>query len=338
VSRRTVVALVACASVLATGCASVSERAQNSSLAALRTAEPKPRTLPPPSGCEEQPFRSLAPSRLPRPGRMAPGSTMAGIHDRGYLRVGVDQNSLQLGYLNPITLKPRMQGFDIDLVREVAATIFGVPATNTRGIDKLVRYIAVSTQQRQTAIGDDEVDIVASAYSISCDRLRYMDFSSVYHRADQRLLVLKQSSFSDLAQPAARGKRICATAGSTTFIYLQRISRRTGIVPVSVPLRSDCLVKLQEGDVDAISSDDAILFGFKLQDPQTEIVGPSLECEQWGIAVNKRHHDLLRFVNAVLRRLRRSGRLREIRTHWLHDLPQAPTGANSCAARFGRGL
>ena len=43
---------------------------------------------------------------------------------------------------------------------------------------------------------------------------------------------------------------------------------------IAVELRSDCLVALQEGDVPAITSDDAILSACARQDPQTKIVGP----------------------------------------------------------------
>jgi polar amino acid transport system substrate-binding protein len=336
VSRRAIVP-IALAAVLIAGCARVSERAQHASLAALHTSEPTPNSLPGSSACEEKPFHSAPPSRLRKPGRMTAGTTMADIADAGYLRVGVDQNSLQLGYLNPIGSSQQMEGFDIDVVREIAAAIFGIPARRTGAIDAHIRYKAISTQQRQTAIQSGQVDIVASAYSINCHRLRYMDFSSVYHRADQRLLVLKSSPVSSLFQRAARGARICATAGSTTLTYLEKVRARTAIVPVSVPLRSDCLVKLQEGDVDAISSDDAILLGFQKQDPQTAIVGPSLECEQWGIAINKIHQDLVRFVNAVLQRLRQRGRLQQIRRHWLRDLPRPPHNRGSCYDRFGRG-
>jgi polar amino acid transport system substrate-binding protein len=313
---RVVIGLISCAAIALGGCATVSEDAQRRSLAALGT-EPVQGKLPKDPDCVERPIRSLPPSVLPRPGHMPDGTFMHDIQGR-HLRVGVDQNSLQLGYLNPITAKPRMEGFDIDVVREVARAIFGDPHR--------IRYTAISTAQRQTAIEEEKVDIVASAYSISCQRLRHMRFSSVYYRAQQRLLVLKSSPISSLHDPDARGKRVCATSGSTTLDRLNALRRETGIVPVAVPLRPDCLVELQEGDVDAISSDDAILLGFQKQDPQTRIVGPSLECERWGMAINKGHSDFVRFVNAVLARMRRR-RLAEIRERWLGDLRPSKHGS-----------
>ena len=69
---------------------------------------------------------------------MTPGSFMARIRARGYLIAGVDQNTYHFGYLNP--LNGKIEGFDIDMVRAVAAAIFGNP-------DK-VQYKAISDAQR----------------------------------------------------------------------------------------------------------------------------------------------------------------------------------------------
>jgi polar amino acid transport system substrate-binding protein len=65
---------------------------------------------------------------------------------------------------------------------------------------------------------------------------------------------------------------------------------------------------LQQGEVDAISTDDAILAGLAAQDPQTHIVGTTdLEAEPYGIGIAQSHPDLVRFVNGVLDQLRADG-------------------------------
>jgi polar amino acid transport system substrate-binding protein len=92
-----------------------------------------------------------------------------------------------------------------------------------------------------------------------------------------------------------------------------------------VDQRTDCLVALQEGRVAAISSDDAILLGFKAQDPNTKIVGPRLADEPYGMAINRGHPEFVRFVNGVLERLRDDGRWKAIHRRWLG--PFAPTPA-----------
>lgn len=314
--RRLAIALATCCAL--GGCGPVSDDAQRLSLAALDTREPAPAAGPKPLGatpdCEAHPFRSLAPAALPRPGRMPRGTFMRAIAQRGYLIAGVDQNTLGLGYFNPIT--PRMEGFDIDLVRAVARAIFGGDLRDR------IRYKAISTKQRESVVENEDVDLVASAFSITCPRRRRVAFSSVYYRARQRLLVPVRSRVASLAD--LRGRKVCATEGSTSIARLDG----TGVVPFGVPLRSDCLVALQEGEVAAITSDDAILLGFNRQDPQTKIVGPCLALERYGLAINRGHREFVRFVNGVLARLRRGG-LARIRERWLSGLPPPPGGATA---------
>jgi polar amino acid transport system substrate-binding protein len=239
---------------------------------------------------------------------MPAGTFMRRIQDHGALVVGVDQNSKGLGYFNPTTSPPRMEGFDIDLVREVARAIFGTPE---------VVYKAISTKQRESVIVNRDVDIVASAYSITCQRRRRMRFSAVYHRARQRLLVPRDSPAQTLADRHLRHEKVCATVASTS---LARLREEKDVIAHPVALRSDCLVALQEGDVAAITSDDAILTGFRQQDRQTRIVGRCLGVERYGMAINKAHPEFVRFVNAVLARLRRTGAATRLRRRWLGTL------------------
>jgi polar amino acid transport system substrate-binding protein len=306
----------------AAGCASVSERAQESSIAAINTREPEPRKeypdLEPTASCQKRPLQSL-PSleTLPVPGRMPPRTPMARIQARGHLNVGADQNSLRLSYFNPLKPAEDVQGFDADLARAVARAIFGDDKPGR------VRFRAISTGQRVAAIVEHKVDLVASAFSITCARRRRMHFSDVYHTARQRLLVPSNSTVSTLDD--LKGRKVCTTATSTSGARLDD----TGVLAYRVALRSDCLAALQEGDVDAMTSDDAILFGLNVQDPQTKIVGPTMNCEHWGIATSIDEPELVRFVNAVLARMRRDGDLRALRQEWFTGIPP-PKGGMSC--------
>jgi polar amino acid transport system substrate-binding protein len=312
--RRRATALIVCAAATACGCATVDDEAQRSSLAALATQAPAPAPYDPPQvevNCERNPYGSLAAdSTLPPPGRMPPRSYMRRIQDRdGHeLIVGVDQNTLRLAYFDP--RRERIRGLDIELVREVAKAIFGTATGH-------IRFKAISTEQRISAIVSGDVDIVASAYSINCERRKSMYFSSVYYLARQKLLVPHASPVDSLSD--LRGERVCATKGSTSIGNLEG----TGVRPYPVALRTDCLVALQTGTVAAITSDDSILFGFKEQDPQTKIVGSCINVERYGMAINRHHPDFVHFINGVLKRLGRRG-LGRLRERWFPNL-DAPT-------------
>jgi polar amino acid transport system substrate-binding protein len=154
-----------------------------------------------------------------------------------------------------------------------------------------------------------DVDVVASLITVTCERAREVAFSSEYYRANQGVMVRSDSlvaSTSDLA-----GKRVCATRGSTSLANLE--AQAPEAVPVPVEARTDCLVALQQGTVDAITADDTILVSFRAQDPKTRIVADvDLSDEPYAIAVNRDHPEFVRFVNGVLEALRATGRLDQL--------------------------
>jgi len=249
---------------------------------------------------------SLRPSG---PLQVTPGSFMEKIRARGYLIAGVDQNTYHFGYFNPAN--GQIEGFDIDMIKAVARYI---------GVTK-VEYKAISDDQRIPDVENGAVDIVAHTMTILCDRLKYVDFSSVYFDAGQRVLVLKSSAARSLA--ALAGQKVCATTGSDSLARI--IAARA--IPVRVPYWTDCLVLLQQGDVAAISTDDTILDGLKAQDPWTMLVGSRLSDEPYGLAISKQHPEFVRFVNAVLEQLRTDGQWAASYRAWIGSPAPAPPRA-----------
>jgi polar amino acid transport system substrate-binding protein len=233
---------------------------------------------------------------------VTPGSFMAKIRARGYLVAGVDQSTYHFGYLNPFD--GQIEGLDIDMLRAVSAAIFGDP--------NKIRFVAISDAQRIPAVQSGEVDIVAHTMTITCARLKQVDFSTVYFDAGQRVLVLRDSKVESL--PDLAWQRVCATTGSTSLANL----RAGGYVQtVEVPYWTDCLVLLQQGNVAAISTDDSILAGLVAQDPYTKIIGPRLTSEPYGLAISKQHPDFVQFVNGVLARLRSDGQWAASYERWI---------------------
>jgi polar amino acid transport system substrate-binding protein len=236
---------------------------------------------------------SLRPGPQPRPGNMPPGSTMATIAERGRLIVGVDQNTRPFGFRDPST--GQLGGFDIDVAREIARAIFGDP----NRIDPRV----VEARHREDALKSGEVDVVVRTYSITCDRKEIVAFSTTYFNANQKILAVKGSGIDSAA--ALAGKRVCAATGTTSLKALLALESKPKVFGVTS--WTDCLVMLQQGQVDAISTDDAVLAGLKEQDPNVEVVGDSIAVEPYGIGIKKENEDLVRFVNGVLDEMRADG-------------------------------
>lgn len=253
---------------------------------------------------------SLRPGPLPAPGAMPPGSPMAAIADRGRLVVGVDQNTYLFGYRNPAT--GRLEGFDIDVAREIARRIFGDP-------DR-VDLRVVDASQRESALESGQVDMVVRTYSITCERKENVAFSTVYYYANQRILAPNGSGIDSAA--ALAGKRVCAVSGTTSLSALFALDPRPTLVGAKT--WTDCLLMLQQGQVDAISTDDAVLAGLKAQDPTVELVGPSLGVEPYGVGIKKGEDDLVRFVNGALEQMRVDGTWQRLYDTWLSGLGPSP--------------
>jgi polar amino acid transport system substrate-binding protein len=303
--RRAVLAVVA-ASGLALGAATAA--AEPGHPPAVRATSGAEAVRAPAVAACDPTASSLRPSGPPQ---VTPGSFMATIRARGYLIAGVDQSTYHFGFLNP--LSGQIEGFDIDMIRAIAKAIFGDPGK--------VQFKAISDAQRIPDTTHRTVDIVAHTMTITCDRLNEVDFSSVYFAAHQKVLVLKNSSATSLDD--LHGQKVCATSGSDS---VDRI-REHHAVPVEVPYWTDCLVRLQQGSVAAVSTDDSILDGLAAQDPWTKIIGKPLTDEPYGLAISKQHPEFVRFVNAVLQQLRTDGQWKASYAHWLghpvQDPPQA---------------
>lgn len=290
-------------------CTSTSDHVLQTSLDALATptatstSAAAPAPSPPP--CDAQ--ASLRPQGpLPAPGQMPAGTFMRTIQDRGRLIVGVDQTTLLFGYRDPVT--GTIQGFDVDMLREVARAIFGNPDA--------IEFKAATSAQRIPLVKSGAVDILASLVTMTCDRWQDVDFSSVYYLAHQKVLVRSGAGIAGVAD--LDGKRVCATFGSTSIVNIQKIAPR--VILYGVSTRADCLVALQEGKVDAISTDDTILEGLHAQDPTTQVLTQPLTDEPYGMAIGKGHPEFIQFVNAVLDQIRRNGTWAEIDRRWLGAL------------------
>ncbi len=250
---------------------------------------------------------------MPAPGQMPDGSQMKKILERGRLTVGVDQNTYLMGFRNPFS--GELEGFDIEMAREVAGAIFGDKAR--------VNFKVLTSEQRIPALENGDVDIVVRTMTINCERWQKVAFSTVYYEAGQRVLVPTTSNATGIE--SLGGKRVCATKGSSSLGNVANAPSKP--IAVSVPNWTDCLVLLQQGQVDAISTDDTILTGFAAQDPYTKVVGPKFTAEPYGMAIPKQHEDFVRFVNGLLERLRADGTWATIHRKWLGE-PPAPPVAN----------
>ncbi|MFE3194981.1 glutamate ABC transporter substrate-binding protein [Nocardia sp. NPDC059240] len=219
--------------------------------------------------------------------------SVAAIRASGKIRIGVDQNQFLFGFRNPST--GQLEGFDIDLAHEIARDLFGDPGA--------AELHPIDSSHRAQALINNEVDLVVQDFTPTCVRRKDIQFSSVYFETDQRVLVTKGSGINSAAD--LKGKKVCGIPGSTTLDAVFGLKDRPTVIGIENWL--DCLTALQQGEVDAASTDMPLLYGLKIQDPNLEIVGDSMAKDVYAVGVQKTNTDLVRFVNGVLERIRNDG-------------------------------
>ncbi|MEE6135540.1 glutamate ABC transporter substrate-binding protein [Mycobacterium sp. 050128] len=237
-------------------------------------------------------------------------AAVASIRARGRLIVGLDIGSNLFSFRDPIT--GEITGFDVDVAGEVARDIFGAPSH--------VEYRILSSDERITALQQSEVDIVVKTMTITCERRKQVNFSTVYLDANQRILASRDSPITKVADLS--GKRVCVARGTTSLHRIRQIDPPPVIV--SVVNWADCLVAMQQREIDAVSTDDSILAGLVEEDPYLHIVGPNMATQPYGIGINLDNTGLVRFVNGTLERIRRDGTWNTLYRKWLTVLGPAP--------------
>ena len=238
------------------------------------------------------------------------GAAVERIRERGRLIAGVAADTYLLGARNAGS--GVIEGFDIDMVNAIAASIFGEAEGH-------VELKVITAADRIPFLQDGTIDIVSRNMTVNCTRWQQVAFSQVYYAAGQKVLVGSDTGIETIEDLA--DKRICAPAGTTSIDNIQTI--QPDAIPVSSTDNSACMILFQNGEADGVSTDDTVLAGLAAQDPyatvlKTDVLSP----EPYGIATNSDDVDLVRLINRTLEQMRRDGRWQESYQTWI----QGPLG------------
>jgi ABC-type amino acid transport substrate-binding protein len=205
-------------------------------------------------------------------------SYMNSIQVRGKLRIGTQEDNTPFSVKNPVTGK--WEGFDADVGRDLAKAIFGAK----EDIDTVIEWVPVTSATRIPTLNENKSDVIIKTFTITEERKTQIDFSDVYFKTGQRILVKKSNdTIKEVADLA--GKTFCAQRGSTSEQNVLKATPSARLLPLgSYP---ECLLALQQGQAEAVSTDETILFGLVKQDPNTKIVGRYFSEEPYGIGVKK---------------------------------------------------
>ena len=222
--------------------------------------------------------------------------TRAGLDDRRELLIGVKDD--QPGVAEYDEGRKIWAGFDIDIAYMIAEDLGFRPSE--------VRFLSIESEDRarmQATDGDGRratVDLVIASYSITPTReaVAGVTFSAPYLYTEQSVLTRKGhpkvSALDDL-----KDREVCTLSASTS----QTAPKDAGAIVRRKNRMSECITDLRAGRVDAVSTDAAILAGFKARSPdEFEHWDLGLDnTEAWGINVGE-NQALKTLVNLTLYR------------------------------------
>jgi glutamate transport system substrate-binding protein len=229
------------------------------------------------------------------------GTPLGDIQEKGEIVIGVKYDVPPFGFNNPKSGK--VEGFDVDLGQAVADKLGVKP-----------KFIEAISDNRIPFLQDGTADLILSTMTINEERVGQIEFSDPYYIAKGRILVKKDNSDITGVDSLA-GKNVCTALGSTYEATLKEQAPDAKLKLVDS--YSECLESLQNGSVDAISTDDVILTGMIIQDDSLKLVGDELSQEPYGAGIKKGNTELQEFVNGVFDEYKQDGRYDKTYEKWV---------------------
>jgi glutamate transport system substrate-binding protein len=207
------------------------------------------------------------------------------------ITVGIKFDQPGLGQKTP----QGFAGFDVDVAKYVAKEL-GYS-------EDQIEFKESKSADRENMLSRGDVDFIAATYSINDEREAKVDFAGPYLLAHQDLLVRADDDSIKSAEDL-NSKKLCSVTGSTSAQNVkEKLAPKAQLQ--EYPTYSACLTGLQNGAVDALTTDDSILAGYAAQDSHKgkfKLAGLKLSNENYGIGV-KEGSDLKAKINAALEKM-----------------------------------
>ncbi|WEK60254.1 MAG: glutamate ABC transporter substrate-binding protein [Candidatus Microbacterium colombiense] len=214
--------------------------------------------------------------------------TFDAIQKRDKVVIGVKEDQPGLGFLDVTT--GERTGFDVDIARWIAASL---------GYDEdKIEFKAIASANREQAIVNGDIDYYVGTYSITDKRKEQIAFAGPYFITGQGLLVAADNEDIKSEADLTADTTVCSATGSTP---IQNIRDNYPDVPTKeFDLYSACVEALLSGEVQAVTTDQAILIGYAAQDPDNlKVVGEPFTEERYGVGLAKDDAALQEFINTM---------------------------------------
>lgn len=243
-------------------------------------------------------------------GQAASGAgTIAKIKEKGKLVVGVKYDLNLFGLKDPTS--GNVEGFDIDIAKAIAKKVLGD--------ENKIELKEVTSKTRIPMLKNGEIDAIIATMTITEDRKKEVDFSDSYFTAGQSLLVKKDSPINGL-KDLKKGMKVLTAKGSTSAKNIRE--KAPDVEVLEFENYAEAFTALKAGQGDAVTTDNALLYGMAKQDPNYRVTEETFTEEPYGIAITKGDAEFVKTVNDLLKEMKQNGEYDKIYKKWIGEKPK----------------
>lgn len=238
-------------------------------------------------------------------GSAAFAANVADVKKKGVLVLGTDPQFAPFEFKGA---DGQIQGFDIDIAREVARDL---------GVKLQIQSVGFGALM-PGAVTSRRVDMAMSGITITADRAKIVSFSNPYFRSAQ-VFITRAGNPKKVAWPATtmKGRTVGVQANTTGQYVADDTLKKIGATIRVYDDFASGLADVRAGRIDALVGDAPTVDDLNRRLPgQFAQAGKPLAEEDYGMAFF-RGSDLVAAANRTLARLRSSGEYQKLLNKWI---------------------
>lgn len=231
--------------------------------------------------------------------------------DKKVLQVGCEGGFAPFTYIND---DGKLVGFDIDIIQEIGKALGYEVKITVYPFDGLI-----------PALLTDNIDLIISGFTISEERAKRVDFSDPYYLCGLTFLIneendKKYKTFKDLD-----GTNVCVQIGTSGAMFVEKALPKAVLKQFNSP--AETYLELQNHGCSAVINDTPVNDFFLAKSQDKTILSKKVMTENkeyYGIAVNKKHPELLAQINKGLKLVHENGSFATVSNKWFgYDITES---------------
>ena len=238
--------------------------------------------------------------------------TLKQIKKSGQIRIGYRVSEPPMSFLDK---DGSPSGYSIDVCKGIVTEV-----ESKIGMEVKVEYVPVTADGRFKALRDNKIDILCGSTTKTLSRSELVDFTQLTFVTGASLMTLKDNKTLDSA--GFDGTKIGVVKATTTEVALKKLIQDTSTDAEIVLFNSanESIDALRKKKIDAFSSDQIVLIGLALKEPDPMsfvIKSEVFSFEPFALAVRRNDADFRLIADRVISELYRSEKILEIYDKWI---------------------